>query len=78
MKRAYLAIIIAAIFAATGLLANPQLQTKHKNMKKGDKMINCAYCHTAAKIEKKKGAANINAINKNPNCTGAGCHPVKK
>ena len=35
-----------------------------------------AYCHTTAKIEKKKGYG-IALVNKNPLCMGAGCHPLK-
>lgn len=77
MKKAYLAILVGTIFAASVLLANPAIQTKHKGVKKDGKMINCAYCHNTAKIEKKKGA-DINAINKNAACMGAGCHPIKK
>jgi hypothetical protein len=78
MKKAYLAIFIGIVFAASALFANPAIQTKHKGLKKDGKMINCAYCHNTGKIEKKKGAADMNAINKKAACMGAGCHPVKK
>lgn len=77
MKKTFFAFFMVALFTATSVTANPQIQAKHKGLKKDGKMINCTYCHTTAKIEKKKGY-NINNANKNALCMGSGCHPVKK
>ncbi len=80
MKKACLAIFVAAVFISSAVLANPQIQAKHKGFKKDGKMINCTYCHTTAKIEKPavKRAPDMNKINANAFCMGTGCHPVKK
>ncbi|MGV7930195.1 MAG: hypothetical protein AB2L13_15055 [Spirochaetota bacterium] len=77
MKKIGFMVLLAAFCASSIALANPDIQKKHKGLKKDGKMINCAYCHTTAKIEKKKGYG-IALVNKNPLCMGSGCHPVKK
>jgi cytochrome c553 len=80
MKRIFIALFIAAVFSASSVWANTQIQAKHKGMKKDAKMINCTYCHTTAGFEKPKvkRAPNMAKINATSFCMGSGCHPVKK
>ncbi len=68
---AVMALVMA--FAVSNVMGNPEIQKKHSGKKKGDKAINCGYCHTANKIEKKKGQ-NVKALEKAPACLGPGCH----
>jgi hypothetical protein len=77
MNKGIITLCMLLAFCATSVFANPQIQTKHKALKKDGVQITCAYCHTTGKVEKKKGypVANINA---NASCKGPGCHPVKK
>jgi len=90
MKKFISIIVLMSFFSTTALYANSQIQSKHKNMKKDGKTVNCAYCHTQAKIAKldakkgetpkfKKGAGwDLSKVDKISLCTGSGCHPVKK
>jgi len=90
MKQIISIIVLTGFFSTTALYANSQIQSKHKNMKKDGKTVNCAYCHTQAKIAKldakkgetpkfKKGAGwDLSKVDKISLCTGSGCHPVKK
>ncbi len=55
MKKIGFLVLLAAFCTSSIALANTDIQKKHKGLKKDGKMINCAYCHTTAKIEKKKG-----------------------
>jgi hypothetical protein len=55
MKKALLALVIL-VFAGSVVSANPQIQSKHKNMKHGAKSINCNYCHNDAKVPRAKGS----------------------
>jgi len=68
---AVMALVMA--FAVSNVIANPKIQQQHAGKKKDGKAVNCGYCHTANKIEKKKGQ-NVKALEKKPACLGAGCH----
>ncbi len=90
MKKILTIIAAVSFLSTTALYANMQIQGKHKNLKKDGKTVNCAYCHTQAKIVKpkvaqgesykfKKGAAwDLSKVDRMALCTGSGCHPVKK
>lgn len=90
MKKILTIIAAVSFLSTTALYANMQIQGKHKNLKKDGKTVNCAYCHTQAKIAKldakkgqtplfKKGAAwDLSKVNRIALCTGSGCHPLKK
>ena len=76
MKKIGYMVLLALFCVSSVALANPEIQKKHKGLKKDGKMINCGYCHTSAKIKKEKGYG-IALVNKNSMCMGAGCHPIK-
>ena len=76
MRKFYLfctAVLMIVAFSAASIMANPAIMKKHAGKSKDGKVVNCGYCHTAAKIEKKKGQ-NHAALEKGPTCVGAGCH----
>ncbi len=76
MRKFYMfsaALLIIAAFTTANLMANPEIQKKHAGKQKDGKNVNCAYCHTGAKIEK-KGGQNRAALEKKPQCLGPGCH----
>ncbi len=64
---------LAMAFAVSNIMANPAIQKQHAGKKKDGKNVNCGYCHTANKIEKKKGP-NVKALEKKPAWLGPGCH----
>lgn len=67
--------LIFTIAVGTALMANPAMNKKHAGKNIGGKAVNCNYCHTDAKVEKKKGAGPTKANAKaNAKCAGAGCH----
>ena len=68
---AVMALVMA--FTVSSVMGNPAIQQKHAGKKKDGKAVNCGYCHTANKIEKKKGQNHI-ALEKKPACLGPGCH----
>ena len=69
----FAALLVIAAFSVANLMANPAIMKKHAGKSKGDKKVNCAYCHNTAKIEKKAGQ-DVKALEKNPACLGSGCH----
>jgi hypothetical protein len=76
MRKFYMffaALLFIAAFTTVNLMANTEIQKKHAGKKKDGKAVGCAYCHTSAKIEKKKGL-NLAALKKMPQCLGSGCH----
>ena len=76
MRKFYLfstALLIITAFTAANLMANPEIMKKHAGKQKDGKNVNCAYCHTGAKIEK-KGGQDHKALEKKPQCQGSGCH----
>jgi hypothetical protein len=76
MRKFYMfsaAVLIITAFTAANLMANPEIMKKHAGKKKDGKNVNCAYCHTGAKIAK-KGGQNVKALEKMPACLGPGCH----
>ena len=74
MKKALLALVIL-VFAGSVVSANPQIQSKHKNMKQGAKSINCNFCHSDAKVPRAKGSYGTAKVDSNRLCRGSGCHP---
>lgn len=66
-------LLVIAAFSVASLMANPEIMKKHAGKSKGGKNVNCIYCHTTAKIEKKAGQ-NKKALEKKPECLGSGCH----
>ncbi|MBN2161031.1 MAG: hypothetical protein JW807_16700 [Spirochaetes bacterium] len=68
---AALAMIVA--FSVSSVMGNTGIMKKHAGKKKDGKSINCGYCHTGQKIEKKKGQ-NMAALKQLPGCKGSGCH----
>jgi hypothetical protein len=78
MKKVFFGIIITAMLAGWNLAANGKNNKAHlKFTGQNNAKINCVYCHTTNKIQKKKGA-DLNALYKTPACAGEKCHPVKK
>ncbi len=76
MRKFYLFSVVMAMvmaFAVSNVIANPKINKQHAGKKKDGKNVNCAYCHTANKIAKKKGQ-NVKALEKAPACLGPGCH----
>lgn len=80
MKKRTIAITFIAFFIGVFIGANPLMNKSHLKLKgKDGAKINCVYCHTTAKIPKKKGQ-DLDALYKTPYCAGKGCHslPPKK
>ena len=76
MRKFYMfsaALLMITAFSIANLMANPEIMKKHAGKSKDGKNVNCAYCHTFAKIEKKAGQ-NKQALTKKPECLGSGCH----
>jgi len=72
MKKLILTLAILSAFVAGAVFADVQLNNAHKGKKKGDEIVNCAYCHTKAGVPKAgKDYAKHKA---NPSCKGQGCH----
>ena len=67
--------LIFTIAVGTALMANPAINKKHAGKNNAGKAVNCNYCHTDAKVAKKKGTGITKANAKsNAKCAGAGCH----
>ncbi len=71
-------LLVLLMFSVTAF-SNVKISGKHKDMKKDGKSVNCAFCHTDAKIEKKKGQLNGKKLNgvafaQNKSCAGKDCH----
>lgn len=76
MRKFYLfsaALTMIVAFSIASVMANPTIMKQHAGKKKDGKNINCGYCHTGSKIEKKKGQ-NLAALKQLPGCKGQGCH----
>jgi len=74
MKKILAAFVLVSMFAGSLLMANVAVNKQHKTLKgKDGAKVNCAYCHTKAKIPKKKGN-DINALKKGEYCSQKGCH----
>ena len=73
-KMLVVALMLLTLFVSATLMATVPIGKKHKGLTHpgGDK-VNCAYCHTKHKIEKKKGQ-DLDALKKKPSCAGEGCH----
>ena len=72
IKRLILSLVVLSAFAGAAVLADVPLNNKHKGKKKGDEVVNCAYCHTKAAIPK---AGKDYAKHKgHESCKGSGCH----
>jgi len=77
MKR--LSILLVLLMIAGAAFSNTKISAKHKTGMKDGKKVNCAFCHTDAKIEKKKGQVSGQMLNGKKfstikNCAGAECH----
>lgn len=79
MKR--LSILLVLLMIAGAAFSNVKISAKHKDKMKDGKKVNCAFCHTDSKIEKKKGQMSANNkvfngtnLSKIKNCAGADCH----
>jgi len=66
------AMVVMTAFAVS-TFANPAIMQKHAGKKKDGKAINCMYCHTTNKIQK-KGGQNMAQLKQLPGCKGQGCH----
>lgn len=71
--------IITAILISAVAFSNPQIASKHKDLSKDGKKVNCLYCHTDAKVEKKKDQIKGKSLNgvqlsKIKTCAGPACH----
>jgi hypothetical protein len=73
MKKLILTLAIISMFIGGAALADVQLNNKHKGKKKGDEIVNCAYCHTKAGIPK-SGKDFTSFKTTNAACKGQGCH----
>jgi cytochrome c553 len=72
MKKLILTLAVISMFVGGAALADVPLNNKHKGKKKGDEIVNCAYCHAKAGVPKAgKDYAKYKA---NESCKGAGCH----
>lgn len=79
MSRITTFAVILMLAVATAGFSNVAISGKHKNMTKDNKKVDCAYCHTGEKIEKKKGQMannkfNGKALSKIKACAGKDCH----
>jgi cytochrome c553 len=72
MKKLILTLAIISMFIGGAALADVQLNNKHKGKKKGDEIVNCAYCHTKAGIP--KAGKDYAKYKTNEACKGQGCH----
>lgn len=78
----FVAITVFVILVSGAMLyASPKINSKHLNMEKNGKKINCAWCHSnpVFKIEQKKGQLGKDTLNgvafsKIKTCAGSGCH----
>ena len=72
MKKIFIGIVLTVLLASELLIADGKINQAHLNMTgRNNEKINCAYCHTTAKIPKKKGTDKT-AFSKNPSCEK--CH----
>ena len=74
-----LSIFLVLLMISASAFSNVKIAAKHKDLEKDGKKVNCAYCHTDAKIEKKKGQSadkklNGVALSKIKSCAGSACH----
>lgn len=74
MKKLAVAVALAltTLLVCASLFATVPINKKHSGLERGGAKINCAYCHTKHKVEKKK--QDMDALKKKPFCAGAGCH----
>ena len=72
MKKLILAVLMVSAFVGGAVLADVPLNNKHKGKKKGDEVVNCAYCHTKAAIP--KAGKDYAKYKTHESCKGAGCH----
>jgi len=77
MKR--LSILLVLLMISAAAFSNVKISGKHKDKMKDSKKVNCAYCHTDSKIEKKKGQVQGKSLNgvafsKIKSCAGPDCH----
>jgi hypothetical protein len=72
MKKIVIALALIGMFISGAVLADVQLNNTHKGKKKGDQVVNCAYCHTTGAIPKQgKDYAKYKTTD---TCKGSGCH----
>jgi len=73
------AAVISVLLIASAGFSNIAISGKHKNLKKDGKKVDCVYCHTGQKIQKKKGQTTKEKINGKKfsaikGCSGKDCH----
>jgi hypothetical protein len=73
MKKAFLGIVLVAMFVSTALFASVPINKKHKGKELNGAKVNCVYCHKTAGIAKEGGQDN-KALQKKATCKSAGCH----
>ncbi len=74
-----LGFFLVMLMISAVAFSNVKISAKHKDLTKDGKKINCTFCHTDNKIEKKKGQykddkLNGKALSKIKSCAGAKCH----
>lgn len=74
-----LGFFLVMLMISAVAFANVKISAKHKDLENNGKKVNCTYCHTDNKIEKKKdqykdGKLNGVALSKIKSCAGAKCH----
>lgn len=77
IKRISIVLVLLMISAAA--FSNVKISAKHKQGVVDGKKVNCTYCHTNSKIEKKKGQVKGETLNgvkfsKIKTCAGSDCH----
>ena len=73
MKKVLVGTVIIAVFSATWLFANPEINKKHAGKQKDGQSVNCVFCHVKGKIAKIKGQDH-KKLEQDKLCMGAGCH----
>jgi hypothetical protein len=74
MTKLLLVIYCIVILISSIAIADSGSMKTHKDLKgKDGAKITCAYCHTAAKVPKKKGL-DKSSFSKNQYCANKGCH----
>lgn len=82
MSRSAIFALALMLAVSTAAFSNTAINGKHKDLKKDGKVVNCNYCHTDQKIEKKKKSSlsddkkklNGKSLSQVKSCAGKDCH----
>lgn len=79
MSRVTAFSVILMLVISTAGFSNVAINGKHKSLVKDGKKVDCTYCHTGQKIEKKKGQMankkfNGKGLSQMKACAGKDCH----